>query len=254
MAVITAVLIGLNTCSDFGLVIEEPHTATTITYYFFLGMIFFHWKEYILASWKIFGLAAIAGYAFLDLPHTIYLAPICITYVTIFLGVKALPELKWLRTRDYSYGVYLYGFPIIQAILALAPSLRGHGILVFALAAACTTAFAAMSWHVIERRALALKSWLPDDDGTAGGGGYVTCGGGGGVRGARMSDAVSMPLLRKDRDDPPHSSPPTSNPARDGAITERHNRASQGLLAVEIILFLSVLVFLSYGERIPIGP
>jgi peptidoglycan/LPS O-acetylase OafA/YrhL len=161
MAVITAVLIGLNTCSDFGLVIEEPHTATTITYYFFLGMIFFHWKEYILASWKVFGLAAIACYVFLDLPHTIYLAPICITYVTIFLGVKALPEFKWLRTRDYSYGVYLYGFPIIQAILALAPSLRGHGILVFALAAACTTAFAAMSWHVIERRALALKSRLP---------------------------------------------------------------------------------------------
>jgi hypothetical protein len=69
-----------------------------------------------------------------------------------------------------------------------------------------------------------------------------------------MSDAVSMPLLRSDGDDHPHGSPPVSKPARDGLITERHKRASQGLLAVEIILFLSVLVFLSYGERIPIGP
>jgi peptidoglycan/LPS O-acetylase OafA/YrhL len=48
-----------------------------------------------------------------------------------------------------------------QAILALAPSLRGHSVLVFALATACTMAFAAMSWHLIERRALSLKSRLP---------------------------------------------------------------------------------------------
>jgi hypothetical protein len=80
------------------------------------------------------------------------------------------------------------------------------------------------------------------------------CGGGGAMRAARMSNAGSMPVLRGDGDDPPHGSPPTSKTARDGLITERHSRASQGLLAVEIILFLLVLVFLSYGERIPIGP
>jgi peptidoglycan/LPS O-acetylase OafA/YrhL len=161
MVVVTAILVGLNTFSDFGLVVEEPHTATTITYYFFLGMLVFHWKDYIPASWKIFGLAAIAGLVLLNFSHAIYIAPLFITYVTIFLGVKALPEFKWLRTRDYSYGIYLYGFPITQAILALAPSLRGHSVLVFALGTACTLAFAAMSWHVIERRALALKSRLP---------------------------------------------------------------------------------------------
>jgi peptidoglycan/LPS O-acetylase OafA/YrhL len=162
VAIITVVFIGLNTFSDFGLVFEQPHTGMTVTYYFFLGMLFFHWKEYILASWKVFGLAAIVGYILLGFPHTIYLAPIFITYVTVFLGVKGLPEFKWLRTRDYSYGVYLYGFPIIQAILAVAPSLRGHSVLVFALSSAGTMAFAAFSWHLIERRALALKSRLPE--------------------------------------------------------------------------------------------
>jgi peptidoglycan/LPS O-acetylase OafA/YrhL len=158
---ITVIFIGLNTFTDFGLVFEQQHTETTITYYFFVGMLFFHWKEYILASWVAFGVAALAGYVFLSFSHTIYLAPVFISYVTIFLGVKGLPEIKWLRTRDYSYGVYLYGFPITQALLALAPSLRGHRLLVFGLATACTMAFAAMSWHVIERRALALKSRLP---------------------------------------------------------------------------------------------
>jgi peptidoglycan/LPS O-acetylase OafA/YrhL len=94
--------------------------------------------------------------------HTIYLAPLFVSYVTVFLGVRGLPEFKWLKTRDYSYGVYLYGFPITQAILALVPTLRGHGYALFVVATACTLAFAATSWHTIERRALALKSILPE--------------------------------------------------------------------------------------------
>jgi peptidoglycan/LPS O-acetylase OafA/YrhL len=160
MVVVTIVLVGLNTFSDFAVTPEQlfPHT---VTYYFFVGMLFYHWREYVSARWELFALAAIGSYVFLNFFHTIYLAPIFVTYFTIFLGVKALPEFKWLRTRDYSYGIYLYGYPIIQALVACVPQLRGHGALVFILGAACTMAFAAMSWHVIERRALALKSQLP---------------------------------------------------------------------------------------------
>jgi peptidoglycan/LPS O-acetylase OafA/YrhL len=160
ITVITTVLIGLNTFSDFA-VTPEQFAAHTVTYYFFVGMIFYHWREYILGSWGLFVLSAIGSYFLLDRSHTIYLAPIFVTYFTVFLGVKALPEIKWLRTRDYSYGIYLYGYPIIQAIVGSAPALRGHGALVFVLATAATVAFAATSWHVIERRALALKSRLP---------------------------------------------------------------------------------------------
>jgi peptidoglycan/LPS O-acetylase OafA/YrhL len=113
-------------------------------------------------SWGVFSLSAIGSYFLLDRSHMVYLAPIFVTYFTVFLGVKALPELKWLRTRDYSYGIYLYGYPITQALVASVPALRGHGILVFVLTTTCTMAFAAMSWHMIERRALALKGRLPE--------------------------------------------------------------------------------------------
>jgi peptidoglycan/LPS O-acetylase OafA/YrhL len=160
MLAVTAILIGLNTFSSFGLD-GFPHTGATITYYFFMGMMFFHWKEYISSSWLVFILASILGYVLMGFHHTIYLAPIFITYVTIFLGVRGLPEFKWLRTRDYSYGVYLYGFPITQALLAMSPALRGHGYVTFALGVSATVVFAATSWHMIERRALALKSRLP---------------------------------------------------------------------------------------------
>jgi peptidoglycan/LPS O-acetylase OafA/YrhL len=161
MAVVTVALIGLNTFSDFAVTPEQllPHT---VTYYFFVGMVAYHWREYIFAGWGLFVLSAIGSYLLLNYEHTIYLAPIFVTYFTVFLGVKALPEIKWLRTRDYSYGIYLYGYPITQALVASVPSLRGHGLLVFVLATSCTMAFAAASWHTIERRALALKSRLPE--------------------------------------------------------------------------------------------
>jgi peptidoglycan/LPS O-acetylase OafA/YrhL len=160
MAIVTATLIGFNTFSDFA-VTPDQFAAHTVTYYFFVGMLLFHWRDYILARWELFGLSAIGSYIFLNLFHAIYIAPIFVTYFTIFLGVKVLPDFKWLRTRDYSYGIYLYGYPIIQALVACVPRLRGHGVLVFILAAICTMAFAALSWHGIERRALALKSRLP---------------------------------------------------------------------------------------------
>lgn len=69
-----------------------------------------------------------------------------------------------------------------------------------------------------------------------------------------MSNAGSMPLLRRDGGDPLQGARPGSKAGPDGLITERHNRASQGLLAVEMVLFLLMLAFLSYGESIPIGP
>jgi peptidoglycan/LPS O-acetylase OafA/YrhL len=163
----TVALIVANTLYGFGASESSAHGAATflashvLTYYFFVGMMFFHWKEYILSGWTAFAVAAVASYALLSFSHTVYLAPIFVTYATIFLGMRGLPEIEWLKTRDYSYGIYLYGFPITQAILAMVPALRGYGYLLFSIGAACTMTFAAMSWHVIERRALALKSRLP---------------------------------------------------------------------------------------------
>ena len=62
-------------------------------------------------------------------------------------------------TGDYSYGVYIYAFPIQQAIVFLYPDLD-FGIYV-ALCTAVTLAFAILSWHVIEKTALAFKPRSP---------------------------------------------------------------------------------------------
>ena len=160
MAAITLVVVGLNTFTDFA-VTPEQFAGHTVTYYFFIGMLFYHWRHDIPARWWLFGLSIIGSYVFLNASHTIYLAPVFVTYLTVFLGVKALPELQWLRTRDYSYGTYLYGYPIIQALVASVPLLRGNGVMTFFVGTLSTILFAALSWHMIERPFLALKNWLP---------------------------------------------------------------------------------------------
>ncbi len=124
-------------------------------------MLFFHWKDWLPIRWWLFGLSLGASYALVGLPHAVYIPPIFLTYCTVFLGVAGLPEFAWLRTRDYSYGIYLYGFPIIQALIAAFPILRYDALSTGVLASVSTLLFAAFSWHTIERRALTLKNQLP---------------------------------------------------------------------------------------------
>ena len=56
---------------------------------------------------------------------------------------------------DFSYGVYIYAFPIQQTLAFLFPGLGLAGLV--ALAAPITVAVAALSWVLIEKRALARK-------------------------------------------------------------------------------------------------
>ena len=59
------------------------------------------------------------------------------------------------RMGDYSYGAYLYAFPVQQTIShTLSPS---SGWVMFALALPITMALAVASWHVVERPALRLR-------------------------------------------------------------------------------------------------
>ncbi|MDP4023152.1 hypothetical protein Q8W71_10995 [Methylobacterium sp. NEAU 140] len=63
-----------------------------------------------------------------------------------------------LRRGDYSYGIYLYGWPIQQAMVTLVPVRDTAQQILLALP--CILLFAMVSWHAIERPILGLRRRL----------------------------------------------------------------------------------------------
>lgn len=84
-------------------------------------------------------------------------ASITIAYAAMWLAF--VPDGKWIAwTRsapDYSYGIYIYAFPIQQALIAAMPAITPLGT--FALGFCITLIPAALSWHLVERPALTRK-------------------------------------------------------------------------------------------------
>jgi len=85
------------------------------------------------------------------------IANVAMAYATMWFAF--IPNGKWIAwTRvapDYSYGVYIYAFPIQQSLIALVPGIAPVGVIVGGFFA--TLLFAGLSWHLIERPALSLK-------------------------------------------------------------------------------------------------
>jgi peptidoglycan/LPS O-acetylase OafA/YrhL len=77
----------------------------------------------------------------------------------VFFGLTNPRKSGFLNGADYSYGIFLYGFVIQQTFMALAPWGR-HWWINIAFAVPAATAVAAISWHVVEKPALALRKPL----------------------------------------------------------------------------------------------
>lgn len=67
-----------------------------------------------------------------------------------------VPDLRWSRgLGDYSYGIYLYGFPMQQLVAWRFPAAGPWTLFVTSFPLACALAVA--SWHLCEKPALRLK-------------------------------------------------------------------------------------------------
>jgi peptidoglycan/LPS O-acetylase OafA/YrhL len=82
---------------------------------------------------------------------------ILVSYITLSVALNPQPVKlpQHFERNDYSYGLYLYAFPIQQLLVSNLGHL--HALLQFFLALLLTGAVAWMSWHMIERPFLRLK-------------------------------------------------------------------------------------------------
>lgn len=77
--------------------------------------------------------------------------PLVAVLFTLWVAYR-LPRLRWPGNRDYSYGIFLYGFPVQQAVMATWPSLSPTALCVVSTVLVLPLALA--SWHLVERPAL----------------------------------------------------------------------------------------------------
>lgn len=138
-----------------------PVNGPVLVLSFLSGFLFFLYRDLIILSKSLFILATTACVGLLLLQHGAFLVAIPATYITVYLGLLNPPKIKYLLAGDYSYGLYLYGYPIQQAFASMG-SWAHHWYLNLAVSLSAAFVIAYMSWNYIEKPTLALRRYLPE--------------------------------------------------------------------------------------------
>ncbi len=124
---------------------------------FFLGSAFFVLRDRIVLSHRVFFAFLTLLLLFAGRSNLYYLLlTLALPYVVFYLAYK--PD-GWLRQfnrlGDYSYGTYLYAFPVQQSLAATFPGLTVPAM--FFASLVITLMLAALSWHLVEKYMLEKK-------------------------------------------------------------------------------------------------
>lgn len=105
-----------------------------------IGSLIIAFATYCTGGWNIWG-----QYFFL--------------YFLMWLAIR-LPLQRWEKHGDFSYGIYIYAWPLMT--FGAYFGLQNYGWIVYhvTIVVACHI-FAYISWHTIEKPAMSLKNWNP---------------------------------------------------------------------------------------------
>jgi peptidoglycan/LPS O-acetylase OafA/YrhL len=131
-----------------------------LVFCFLTGVSLFLYRDKIVWSFPLFLGALTASIAlFWFVPLGYYFAILTITYVTVYVGLTNFKRISVIKGADYSYGIYIYHFVIIQFFIYLAaPPYWWDNVLVCIPLSAL---FAACSWHFIEKPTQKWRKYLP---------------------------------------------------------------------------------------------
>ncbi len=157
----TIAVLGLALVKGHGHIdISKGMTGEPLVFGFLGAVAVYLYRDKLPWSAVWFGGALALTVALLLVPGGDYLVGFPAAYVTVYLGLLNPAKVGILKGADYSYGLYLYGFVIQQALVAIFPWIAVW-YLNFAGAMILGSLFAAGSWHFIEKPALKARRFLP---------------------------------------------------------------------------------------------
>jgi peptidoglycan/LPS O-acetylase OafA/YrhL len=135
-------------------------TFISLFVYFMGGAALFIFSDLIPLSATLAVGALVLALIGLPLGWGAIVLPVCVPYITVYLGLTALPGHAFFK-RDLSYGVYLIHAPVIVVILFLLPDLHlGWRLLLIAIS--ITLILAYLSWTFVESPALGRKKLISE--------------------------------------------------------------------------------------------
>jgi len=127
---------------------------------FAFGMLFSLYGDRIVIDDRLAIAAAIIAAATYATGGWLLLGQYMFCYVLMWIAIRATFLQRWERFGDFSYGIYLSAWPLMQ--FAAFFDLQRLGWLPYHLiiVVACHI-WAFFSWHLIEKPAMSLKNWTP---------------------------------------------------------------------------------------------
>lgn len=122
---------------------------------FLSGAIFWLYRDKILFNAATFASLVLVTLVAIPLNLYLFVEPFTLPYILFWLSIN-LPLSKFEKHADYSYGIYIYSFPIQQLLIKFDLDKFGVGIY-FILSLLLTVPLALLSWHFIEKPCLQLK-------------------------------------------------------------------------------------------------
>ena len=124
---------------------------------FAAGGLIHRFRDVIPARWSLVALSlAIVLVTNIVLPDYRLVGALPLAYLVIVSGAL-IHHPRWNLRTDLSYGTYVYACPI-QQVLVIAGLATWHPLLFAIITTMLTLPFAAMSWFLIEKPAMRLKS------------------------------------------------------------------------------------------------
>jgi len=155
-------LIALSSMATFLLqhffeVLPIPEHALQLFTMFFSGAACYFWRDSLKLStkWFVFAIAVLAISAtYKPLFFVAYSA--LWFYIVLYLAYIPAGSIRaFNKLGDYSYGIYIYAWPVQQSIAALTAAISPQEMI--ALSFSASLALAIASWHIIEKPCLRIK-------------------------------------------------------------------------------------------------